>query len=565
MEQIPSWGASLMLHAVLLLMLGLYLYSQRTEDPTDDTGTFAAQLTDSLDSLVDSDHAGDPFTTLKTDEAPSMSLVPAPEDTKVTNQPEIPALDKFAPDIVDIEKPSEAKPSTKKSAKKVKKLDFIPTRVGFGAAIKNGFIEDMTAPFSGRQSAAIKAKLLRREGGTVRSEKAVDGGLDWIVRHQKSDGGWSLDTSSQCSGIACPEPTMMVSDTGATGLALLPLMGAGHIPNGKSRYAQNVNRGIKWLLDHQNTETGDLFTDGNPLSWLYSHAIATMALCEAYGLTGDSNLQGPAQGAINFIIDSQDSVGGGWRYTPGMAGDTSVFGWQMFALRSAQLAGLKIPAATMKGCRTFLDEVAIDGKKVTYSYLVGRDISPVMPAEALLARQYLGWPREHPSLSKGAGQVARDLLSNDDRNIYYWYYGTQLLHNMNTGSLNPDDKPKDPEKAKEKEQLSDAQKMHNENWRLWNIRVRDGLVRMQMQGNGCDRGSWDPYDPVPDRWGQRAGRLYLTALSTLTLEVYYRYLPLYHTDDLDKLDPNALAKKSEEAGAKVKVGDDSKQPLLMGP
>ena len=77
MEQIPSWGASLMLHAVLLLMLGLYLYSQRTEDPTDDTGTFAAQLTDSLDSLVDSDHAGDPFTTLKTDEAPSMSLVPA--------------------------------------------------------------------------------------------------------------------------------------------------------------------------------------------------------------------------------------------------------------------------------------------------------------------------------------------------------------------------------------------------------------------------------------------------------------------------------------------------------
>ena len=561
MEEIPSWGASVMLHAVLLLMLGLYLYSQRVKDNPDDGGSFAAQLTDSLDSLVDSDHAGDPFTAIKSDEAPSMSLVPAPDDIKVSNQPEIPALDKFAPDIANIEKPSEAKPSTKKTAKKTKKPEFLPTRVGFGAAIKNGYVEDMSAPFSGRQSAAVKAKLLRREGGTVRSEKAVDAGLDWIVRHQKSDGGWSLDTSNQCSGITCPEPTSMVSDTGATGLALLPLMGAGHLPNGKSLYADNVNRGIKWLLDHQNTETGDLFTGGNPLSWLYSHAIATMALCEAYGLSGDSNLQQPAQMAINFIIESQDSLGGGWRYTPGMPGDTSVFGWQMFALRSAQLGGLKIPNATMKGCRTFLDNVALDNKKVTYSYLVGRDISPVMTAEALLARQYLGWPREHPSLAKGAGQVARDLLSNNDRNIYYWYYGTQLLHNMHTGSL--DNEKKDD--SKDKEELSDIQKMHNENWRVWNIRVRDGLIRMQAQGNGCDRGSWDPYYPSPDRWGQRAGRLYLTALSVLTLEVYYRYLPLYRTDDLDKFDPNALAKKPDDAGVKVKVGDDAKQPMLIGP
>ena len=36
-------------------------------------------------------------------------------------------------------------------------------------------------------------------------------------------------------------------------------------------------------------------------------------------------------------------------------------------------------------------------------------------------------------------------------------------------------------------------------------------------------GSWDPSGP----WGRYGGRLYSTAISTLTLEVYYRLLPLY--------------------------------------
>jgi hypothetical protein len=71
-------------------------------------------------------------------------------------------------------------------------------------------------------------------------------------------------------------------------------------------------------------------------------------------------------------------------------------------------------------------------------------------------------------------------------------------------------------------------------WERWNVRVREGLIGMQVKSAGCDRGSWDPFQPQPDRWASRAGgRLFLISLSILTLEVYYRYLPLYQPTDTD--------------------------------
>jgi hypothetical protein len=243
---------------------------------------------------------------------------------------------------------------------------------------------------------------------------------------------------------------------------------------------------------------------------MYSHAIAAMVLCEAYGISGDPELRKPAQAALNFIVSAQNSDDGGWRYFPAQPGDTSVFGWQMFALRSARLAGLSVPRNVTKGCRVYLDLAAADDRKTMYAYRPGRGASPVMTAEALLTRQYLGWPRAFPALVKGAGHVAADLEQSTERNIYYWYYATQLLHNM-----------------------------QNKDWPKWNVRVRDGLIAMQIGGTGCDRGSWDPFQPQPDQWGRAAGRLFLTSLSLLTLEVYYRYLPLYQPSDADAPHPDS--------------------------
>jgi len=61
-----------------------------------------------------------------------------------------------------------------------------------------------------------------------------------------------------------------------------------------------------------------------PQANMYGHAIYAIALCEACARTRDRKLRDPAQQAVNFIVYAQDLKGGGWRYQPHQAGDTSV-------------------------------------------------------------------------------------------------------------------------------------------------------------------------------------------------------------------------------------------------
>ena len=77
-----------------------------------------------------------------------------------------------------------------------------------------------------------------------------------------------------------------------------------------------VRRGIDWLVGQQK-EDGDLFagTGGSNYAWFYSHGIATIALCEAYGMTRDPELREPARKAVEFIVKTQHPTRGGWRYT----------------------------------------------------------------------------------------------------------------------------------------------------------------------------------------------------------------------------------------------------------
>src|SRR5262249_14847826 len=159
---------------------------------------------------------------------------------------------------------------------------------------------------------------------------------------------------------------------------------------------------------------GNLFIGPPGMAYMYSHAIGSMALCEAYGLSQDPKLKRPAQRAIQFIINAQNPVTGGWRYSPGQEGDTSVFGWQIFALRSAHIAGIPIPRKILKACSRYLDQAAVDQHRITYAYQPGRPVSPVMTAEALLSRQLLGWPRGYPPLVKGASMIAADLDGSED-------------------------------------------------------------------------------------------------------------------------------------------------------
>ncbi len=481
---LPSWGTSLLIHAVALVILATFVYAtgRKADDRFDFDSRIISLADEDFTSLVPADRSGDPFTDANSDQSPSTSLDPT---GSATSQPPLVANMTFGPSL--------SMPERSLASRQTGLADAMQTvRV---------HTEDMVAPFAGR-AGPTKAMLIVREGGTTASERAVQEGLNWLMRHQRLDGGWSLDVTGECRMTpGCPEDVHAMSDTAATGLALLPFLGAGHIHTQPSRYQDQVAKGVDWLITHQQ-KTGELYLPGMMHSQMYSHAIASMALCEAYGISKDPRLQEPAQRAINFIAMGQNKYDGGWRYFPGDPGDTSVFGWQMFALRSARLGGLNVPRSVLRGCSHYLDEAGADKHRTTYGYMPGMPAKNTMTAEALLCRQYLGWPRDHPSLIKGAAGVWEDLKLSDERNIYYWYYATQLLHNM-----------------------------QNKAWKQWNTRVRDGLVGMQVISKGCDHGSWSPVYPQPDRWGTRGGRLFQTSLSILTLEVYYRFLPLYRNEE----------------------------------
>jgi hypothetical protein len=221
-------------------------------------------------------------------------------------------------------------------------------------------------------------------------------------------------------------------------------------------------------------------------------------------MTGDRAIGYAAQNAINFIQAAQNKKSGGWRYQPGEEGDLSIVGWQVMALKSAQMAGLTVDAAVLERAKDYIRSTSSGSMGSLggglFAYQPGNAPSTTMTSVGLLCSQYLGAARNDPAMVEGTAYLMRNLPDPAVRNVYYWYYAAQVMHNQ----PGPD-------------------------WDTWNRRMRNVLVESQVH-EGCEAGSWDPLQPAVDAWGKQGGRLMMTCLSALTLEVYYRFLPLYNLD-----------------------------------
>jgi hypothetical protein len=354
-----------------------------------------------------------------------------------------------------------------------------PPAAGRGAPPGPGSGPVGTDGLAHRGSAARRKALLASEGGNTETEAAVARALRWLAGRQHDDGSWSLDGTLR-------------DDVAATGLALLPFLAAGqtHRSEGPGHpYTRTVLAGLTWLRGRQRPG-GDLQGAGT----MYSHAIATVCLCEAVGMTGDPQLQPAAQAAVNYVVRAQHEKGG-WRYTPGTPGDVSVTGWQVQALRSGRAAGLDVPESAFEKASAFLDAMSADGG-ATYGYTDNKTSQPAMTAVALLCRQYGGWTPRKPALGRGVEQLKKNPPASGAWDVYYLYYATQVLH------------------------FAGGDDWHT----FWNPRVRDLLVGRQNKSDGPDGGSWSADETQTGRAG---GRHATTCLAVLTLEVYYRHLPLY--------------------------------------
>ena len=372
---------------------------------------------------------------------------------------------------------------------------------GWGGGKGGGFGKDVGIghePF-GHGRTGGRMNMVMNRGGSRATENGVAKALRWLAYHQEADGRW--DTMKFGSG--------QKTDTAITGMALLAFLGAGNSER-SGEYRDNVKRAVGWLTSKQQA-SGLVFdpTDAGAHRGIgYPTAIASLALAEAAAMSGKAETKATAQKAINYITEQHQCGDGseklGWRYNPKQAGDTSVTGWMVMALKSAKLAGLHVDMAAFTGALTFLDSVQYKdaggdtgyGPVVHYGYQPGNEHASSthrLSAIGNLIKMFLGVNPDSLNSSVewfvNKGGVPTWGANGEGVDMYYWYYGS--LCTFQTGG---------------------------DVWDRWNKGMVKALVDNQC-ANGDDAGSW----PIVGEFSSEWGRVGQTALGCLSLEVYYRY------------------------------------------
>ena len=350
----------------------------------------------------------------------------------------------------------------------------------------------------GFRSGGGKRRAVLKWGGSRRSEAAVDSALQWLARNQEGDGSWAI---GRWDGAMSEN-----ANVGLTGLATLAFLSAGHTEK-TGKHKRVVQRAVTFLISQQQANGAVGLNDGPENGGGYNHAIAGLALAEAYGMAKIDRTGQAAQKAVEYSVNVHQNDYSGWRYAPKMEPDTSVTGWFIMQLKMARVANLNVSPSGFQGAVAWLEKVTdMPGEDVVGGkarYQMGREPTPSMTAVGMLGRQFMGWRRADPLLDGGAAYLMENLpdwgkLGGRDRNtgFYYWYHGTLVMFQMG-----------------------------GDWWKAWNASTRDMLMVHQRRSPEEPEldGSWDPIG-----WdGEQAGRAYSTTMGALCLEVYYRYLPIY--------------------------------------
>ena len=340
-----------------------------------------------------------------------------------------------------------------------------------------------------------KSALLAALGGTQSSEAAVELALEWLAAHQNTDGSWSFDHDGpRCKGRCANPGDEKGAPNAATALAVLPFLGAGEGPR-SGKHRKNVFTAVQFLKKQMVSLSPTVGTLFEPkVHQIPSHALGTIALCEASFADHDRTTRIAAQAAVNFIVATQGNDGG-WAWKPKLRktdpdspSGISATCWNLMALESARLAKLTIPPKTTKAVTGFLDSLrSADGKG--YSRELNLSPDPQSTSAALYCRMLLGSPRDNSQLTEfvqtlGArGPSGKDRLSSEYRN-------TAVLMNFGGPA-----------------------------WQKWNPAMRDSLISTQSHADH-ESGSWFMPGSGMTRHG---GRLYCTAMAALILESYYLY------------------------------------------
>jgi hypothetical protein len=302
----------------------------------------------------------------------------------------------------------------------------------------------------------------------LRADPKFSQGIQWLADRQQPEGHWKDEGPAR-------------NDVGATGLALLPFLGSGqtHKSEKNAVYRENVERGLKFLIRKQGAQ-------GSFDLSVRAHALATLGLCEAYGVTADPVLKGPAQRALDHLAALQ-LPDGGWNEKQATAGDAMITCWAMQALKSGQMAGLSVAKETWMRYLQFAEAMQVDERGSIYRRSKGGNAEPTATAALLLCQQYVGRGPRNPGMQKGVEYLMANPPGKEPKDLQYLHLTTHVLNNLG----------------------GDA-------GAKWESKV-PGLLKDSVMGEGENRGSWSGTE----------GRVVSTSLALLTLEINYRFLPLH--------------------------------------
>jgi hypothetical protein len=370
-----------------------------------------------------------------------------------------------------------------------------------------GFDQDRFPQYASRFSS-------ERDTGWPEARASIDAALKWLEAHQDNDGKWDCDgfmKHDNPGSAVCNGEGNATNDVGVTGLALLAFLGDGNTMR-SGRFRESVMKGTAWLKNNQ--QDNGIFGTNNAWGFIYGHAIATYAMCEAFGLSDDPLLKTVAQKGIDHL-ESHRNPYSVWRYQPrDNDNDTSVTGWCITACVAGNHFGLDVNNETLALGSMWLDQVSDPTGLHGYSKQ-GEPSSRkpgdhqtrfperkghAMTAVGLFCRFFMGQnPMEEPVMKAAADLLLTRPPKWDPRDgsidHYYWYYATHALFQMG-----------------------------GPHWTDWRDKIEIAVVRNQHRDKGKPNqyGSWDPIDV----WGEDGGRVYSTAMLTLTLQANYRYTKL---------------------------------------
>ena len=300
------------------------------------------------------------------------------------------------------------------------------------------------------------------------TKRAIDKALEWLAGRQNADGSWSDGRYSH--------------NTAITAFALLAFMSQGHLPS-QGQYGPEVAKGGRFLVACSRPADGYLVgaRGGN----MYCHGMATLALAELWGQTGDKEIRPVLKKAVDLIVRCQNEQGG-WRYEPVPSGaDISVTIMQVMALRAAKNAGLHVKDEVLNKAIGYIKS-CYNEYTGGFAYMPGSGGAGFARTAAGLCVLFLSGKYKASEIPRGVEYLKRNFYAGTHF-FYGHYYAAHAMHQVG-----------------------------GKDWEQYYGKIRDYLLPRQSFN-----GSWTGVE----RGG--VGPVYQTSIAVIILSVPAHYLPIF--------------------------------------